>query len=159
MIWLVHGIGGIKVEPIIRRHGKRKTEGFTSIKPLEILPNTNPKSLYVAQVKVMYGDADFYETIEFKFRENSDEDLLIDFLNFLEQQVAPAYSNGRGGDDRYETVVKDWYKWFSVNDCGDYGVFCDEWPSKWDLGGEATLENVSVVFFNESGEACSVGVV
>lgn len=139
------------------RNGRGRNVEFTDIYPTEALPNTNPKSKYVVKVKVMFGDADFYEDVKFEFTPNEEREILR-FLNFLNQKVATAYPNGRGGDDKYESVVEGWNEWFGVDEDGNYGRFCDYWPSNWDLGGESTLENVDVTYYNSDGVGFSVAV-
>ena len=143
--------------PLIARHDHQKIKvPFTDIYIVEPLPNRNPKNAFVVTVNVMFGDADFYEDIKFEFSEK-EEKTLLQFLTFLNLKVAPAYSNGRGGDDRYETVIPEWKSWFGYDEDTEVaGRFCDEWPSNWDIGGEATLEHVDVVYYNIDGTPHSV---
>ena len=132
--------------------------GFSEIYPTEPVANSNPKNMYEVKINVMYGDADFYEDLKFQFTVNEERELLS-FLTFLKQKVAPAYSNGRGGDDRYSSVVEGWNDWFGYDEETEKsGKFADGWPANWGIGGEATLENVDVTYFSTEGVQHSVAV-
>lgn len=141
-----------------RRRGRGVDGAFSKIEKTTATVIHNPTNVYRVYIKVMFGDADFYDTFHLDIPEEN-EAKLIDFLNFLNLQVATAYPSGRGSDDDYELVVKDWNKWFGWDEkTNTYGVFSDCWPSNYDMGGESTLEKVDVVFFNEQGVSYDVNV-
>lgn len=142
---------------ITRRGSRKESQQITHLTVSKAVGDKNPRDTYQVNIRVMFGDADFYDTLNLQFGSYELPEL-IDFLNFLKSEVATAYPNGRGGSDYYESVVPSWATWFGYDEHeGNVGGrFCDEWPANWDMGGEATLESVDVVYYDAEGKAFEV---
>lgn len=130
-----------------------------------------PKDIYKFEVHVYFGDADMYQTLNLFIK---DQNKAIEFADFLKNQLAVAYPNGRGGGEEYDYKnspdIQDWNIWFG--DGSEYDEetddwiesdiqpeFPEEWPSNWEMGGEASYDYTNITYFDENGREFQVEIV
>lgn len=130
-----------------------------------------PKDVYKFETHVYFGDADMYQTLIFFIK---DQNRAIEFADFLTNQLSVAYPNGRGGGDEYDYAnspdVPDWNIWFGDGSYYDeesdeylesdiQPEFPEEWPSNWEMGGEASYDWTKITYFDENGREFEVETV
>lgn len=143
---------------------------FTNLVSGEEVTKENPRNTYRFEIHTYFGDADAYETLNLLLKSKSKA---IEFANFLKNQMAVAYPNGRGGGDEYNYKnspdVPDWEKWFGDGyeedeKTGEYKKvsnpeFPEVWPSNWEYWGEASYDYANIFYFDEEGREYAVQAV
>lgn len=116
---------------------------FTPITEVSIRDKVEPlfRDKYVVCVEFMFGDADGFEElfVPFEWRQ---EELMIEFLQFL-QRCSAAYPNGKRGYDDY-CHVDGYDKWV------DTEIGLEYWPLQ-DCEYPASFERAQVYYYDIYG--------